>query len=99
VVNYVQDWRKRTGLGTALFIAWLGIGTSKYFEWKRRYGKVNEHNALIPRDHWIEDWEKQAIVHFHQEYPLEGYRRLSFMMSKIHIFLWTGSGYRGRESE
>lgn len=25
-------------------------------------------------------WEKQAIVSFHLEYPLEGYRRLTFMM-------------------
>ena len=22
------------------------------------------------RDHWIEDWEKQAIIRFYQEYPL-----------------------------
>jgi putative transposase len=45
-----------------------------------RYGKVNEHNAWIPRDWWLEDWEKQAIVEFHTRYPLEGYRRLTFMM-------------------
>lgn len=80
VVDYVQHWQKRTNLGVAHFILWLGIGSSKFFEWKRRYGRVNEHNALIPRDHWIEDWEKQAIIRFHQEYPLEGYRRLAFMM-------------------
>jgi len=41
---------------------------------------VNEHNGWIPRDFWLEDWEKQAIVAFHLEYPLEGYRRLTFMM-------------------
>ena len=26
------------------------------------------------------DWEKQAILDFHLRYPLEGYRRLAFMM-------------------
>ncbi len=53
---------------------------SKFHDWRRRYGKVNEHNAWVPRDHWLEDWEKQAIIRFSFEYPLEGYRRLTFMM-------------------
>jgi len=32
---------------------------SRTFAWKERYGKANEHNALVPRDFWIEDWERQ----------------------------------------
>lgn len=56
------------------------ISSSKYYNWKERYGKANEHNGLIPRDFWLEDWEKQAIINFHYEYPVEGYRRLTFMM-------------------
>lgn len=64
----------------ARFIAWLGIAPSKYYDWQNRYGKANEHNALIPRDFWLEDWEKRAIVGFFLEHPLEGYRRLTFMM-------------------
>jgi putative transposase len=62
------------------FLLWLGIATSKWHSWKARYGKANEHNAWIPRDHWLEDQEKQAILAFHEQYPLEGYRRLTFMM-------------------
>ncbi len=61
-------------------LAWLELGTSKFHTWKERYGKVNEHNGQIPRDHWLEDWEKAAIVDFHDRHPLEGYRRLTFMM-------------------
>ena len=34
---------------------WIGIGTSKFYNWKLRYGKVNEHNAWVPRDHWLTD--------------------------------------------
>ena len=56
------------------------MATSKFYDWKARYGKVNEHNAWIPRDHWLEEWEKEAIIDFHHENPLEGYRRLTFMM-------------------
>ena len=45
-----------------------------------RYGCVNEHNGWVPRDFWLEPWEKQAIIEFHLQNPLEGYRRLTFMM-------------------
>lgn len=61
-------------------ISWLGLAASKFYDWQQRYGKVNEHNALIPRDFWLEDWERQAITDFYQKNPLEGYRRLTFMM-------------------
>lgn len=64
----------------AHFITWLGIAPSKYYDWQSRYGKANEHNALIPRDFWLEDWEKQAIINFYLEHPLEDYRRLTYMM-------------------
>lgn len=61
-------------------LLWLGLASSKFHTWKGRYGKANEHNGKIPRDWWIEDWEKQAITDFHDRHPLEGYRRLTFMM-------------------
>ena len=35
---------------------------------------------MIPRDFWLEDWERQAITDYYQKNPLEGYRRLTFMM-------------------
>jgi putative transposase len=56
------------------------VGLSKFFSWKARLGAANRHNAHLPRDSWLEDWEKQAILDFHARYPLEGYRRLSYMM-------------------
>jgi transposase InsO family protein len=59
-------------------VGWLGITPNKFHDWRKRYGKVNEHNAWIPRDRWLEDWEKQAMIRFSFEYPLEGYRRLAF---------------------
>jgi putative transposase len=61
-------------------LGWLELGTSKFYDWRGRYGKANEHNALVPRDDWLAAWEKQAIVDFHDSHPLEGYRRLTFMM-------------------
>ena len=34
----------------------------------------------MPRDTWLEDWEREAILDYHDRHPLEGYRRLTFMM-------------------
>ena len=45
-----------------------------------RYGKVNEHNSWIPRDFWLEPWEKEKIIEFFCQNRDEGYRRLAFMM-------------------
>jgi len=59
---------------------WLGLSPRKFQRWKDRYGKANEHNAMIPRDHWTEPEERAAIIRFARQYPLEGYRRLTFMM-------------------
>ncbi len=80
MVDFTTYWSERTGLTQDQFVAWIGIARSKYFDWKKRYGKANEHNGKIPRDFWMEPWEKQAILDFQERYPLEGYRRLTFMM-------------------
>jgi transposase InsO family protein len=79
VVDFVRCWSAKTEVAIGLLVAWLGIAASKYFGWQRRYGRVNEHNAWVPRDHWLEGWE-EAILAFHAQYPREGYRRLTFMM-------------------
>ena len=76
----MNRWSSRTEIPAARLVRWLGISSSKFYGWRTRYGKVNEHNAWVPRDHWLEDREKQAIVNFQRQYPLEGYRRLAFMM-------------------
>jgi transposase InsO family protein len=76
----VRHWSQRTQIVVKNFIGWLNMVPSKYYDWRQRYGQANEHHALVPRDHGLEDWEKQAILDFHRQHPLEGYRRLAFMM-------------------
>jgi len=81
VIDFIHKWSgDRTGLGSLQIVDWTGLGRSKFYEWRKRYGRVNEHNGLVPRDHWIEAWEKESIIAFHHQFPLEGYRRLTFMM-------------------
>jgi hypothetical protein len=60
VIDFVNRWSDKTDLPAGRFVDWLGISSSKFYHWKNRFGKVNEHNAWIPRDHWLEDWEKAA---------------------------------------
>ena len=76
----MKYWTDRTELPASQLLRWLGLGNSKFHDWKDRYGKANEHNATVPRDCWLEYWEKRDIVDYHDRNPLEGYRRLTFMM-------------------
>ena len=62
------------------FLRWIGISTSKFHDWRQRYGHVNEHNAWVPRDHWLTADEQEKIRAFARAHPLEGYRLLAFMM-------------------
>jgi hypothetical protein len=80
VVDFVRRWSEKAEIGVGRFIPWLGVTASKFYDWRQRYGCVNEHNGWVPRDFWLELWEKEAIIEFHLKNPLEGYRRLTFMM-------------------
>jgi transposase InsO family protein len=80
VVDFVDKWAEASELSHRQMARWIQLSDRKFRDLRSRYGKVNEHNRLIPRDHWLEAWEKEAIVDFFHRYPLEGYRRLCFMM-------------------
>ena len=85
VVDFVRRWSEKSEIGVGRFTHWLGLASSKFYDWCQRYGRVNEHNGWIPRDFWLERWEKEAIIGFHLQNPLEGYRRLTFMMLDANV--------------
>ena len=76
----MRHWSEQTEICYEQLLQWIELSSRKFRDWRGRYGKANEHNHLVPRDHWLEEWEKKAIVEFFRTYPLEGYRRLCFMM-------------------
>lgn len=76
----MNRWSDKTELAVNRMTVWLGVSPSKFHNWRQRYGKANEHNAKVPRDHWLEAWERQAILDFDDQHRLEGYRRQAFMM-------------------
>jgi putative transposase len=80
IVDFVRHWGEKTGIATLRLLYGLRLAPSKFYDWKRRYGKLNVHNGWIPRDTWLEAWEREAIVRFYSENVTEGYRRLTFVM-------------------
>lgn len=54
----MERWSEKTELPLSQLVAWAGIGRGRFYDWKQRYGKANEHNGKVPRDHWIEPWER-----------------------------------------
>lgn len=79
-MDYLNHWHNRAEISFKQLLSWLELSTSKFHTWKQRYGKANDHNGQVPRDWWLEDWEREAIIDYHDRHPLEGYRRLTFMM-------------------
>lgn len=85
VVDKVRDLAENTELPIEFFLKYIDISKSKFYSWNERYGKDNSHNGSIPRDFWLEDSEREAIIKFHSQHPLNGYRRLAFMMLDANL--------------
>lgn len=79
-MDFLRKWSQKTGLTLERLLQWLELSAGKYYDWAQRYGKLNQHNGSVPRDFWLTDWEKTAILDFQLRYPVEGYRRLTYMM-------------------
>jgi putative transposase len=79
-VDFIRRWSEKTTLSIERLLGWLELSVGKFYDWGQRYGQTNQHNGRVPRDFWLQDSEKQAILDFQELYPLEGYRRLTYMM-------------------
>lgn len=80
IVNFVKDTAIKSGFSTAQILRWFELHPSKYYEWNKRFGTSNKHNRTIPRTSWATLGEREAVLQYYFENPLEGYRRLSYMM-------------------
>jgi transposase InsO family protein len=80
VVDFLKRMNTLTAIPLGNLLRWCELCPRKFARWRERYGKANEHNAEVPRDHWLEAWEKQAIIDYARQHPLDGYRSLTFMM-------------------
>lgn len=80
VVDFIHRLHEQTGLPQRSLLGWMELCPRKFGRWRHRFGKLNEHNAQVPRDFQIEPQERAAILQFAREHPLEGYRAMTYMM-------------------
>ena len=77
LVSYATE---RVGLPLKRVLGWLELPSGKYYDWQRRQGQANCHNGRVPSRHWLQPWEREAIVAYAREHRDEGYRRLTYQM-------------------
>lgn len=80
IVDYVSEMSRHSDLPQQWFIGRLGIQSSKYHSWVKRYERPNLHNGKIPRYFWIPEAERQRIIDYCRTRTEEGYRRLTYKM-------------------
>ncbi len=85
VVDFIRRWAEKTGLAIERLLEWLELSAGKFYDWRQRFGQTNRHNGKVPRDFWLQDSEKKAILDYQERYPLEGYRRLTYMMMDADV--------------
>jgi hypothetical protein len=85
IVDFVNIWYSKTEMSKKMILRWIGISVDKFNDWKNRFGKTNFHNGLIPRDFWLEESEKRAIIKFYSQHSTDGYRRVAYMMLDLNI--------------
>jgi transposase InsO family protein len=80
VIDFTTRWAEMTEIAVSRLLGWLELSPGKFYRWKLSYGCAREAGHVVPRDHWILPEERDAIIAFHADHPLDGYRALTYMM-------------------
>ena len=80
VIDFVDNWKMKTGFTAKALCQWVGISASKLSVWRTRTGKPTVHAPFTPREDCLTQEEVDAIVKFYLEHPGDGYRRCAYMM-------------------
>ena len=81
LVDFVRSWSDKTDIPVAHFMPWIGIGRSKFHDWNhtlrqgQRAQRLGASRSLAHRGR-----ESCASATSPASIPLEGYRRMTFMM-------------------
>lgn len=67
-------------LSESALLKLIGLARRKFFDWKNSYGREWKAGFNLPRGHWVQEWEKEAVVDFYTKHDLDGYRRCAYMM-------------------
>ena len=85
IMDYLETWAAKSSLTPLRLWDELGLARSKFYGWKKRRRAPTVHAAPVPRSHWATPQERAAIISYACAWPLEGYRRLTYMMLDADI--------------
>ena len=80
IVDFVKAYTARTEQPVQPTLKRLDIAPAQFYRWQSRYGQVLTPHGPTPREHWLTPDERTRILQYHAQHPLEGYRRLTYMM-------------------
>ena len=80
VIGFTEMITSKTDISVKYLLSLIGIRAGKYYAWNNRKGQANKHNGHVPKENWLLDWEKQAIIEYAKSNTGEGYRRLTYLM-------------------
>ena len=80
ISSFIEHWNHLSELSVSQLTSWLGLQRGRYYEWLKRQAKPNEHNAKIPKSHWLLDSEREAIIEYSRTHLKAGYRRMAHLM-------------------
>ncbi len=85
ITEYISIVKNKTDFALKVLLKMINISSSKYYSWTSRQGMPNNHNGIMPKNNWLLNWEKEAIILYAKSHTGEGYRRLSYMMLDENI--------------
>ena len=62
MVDFIRGWSEKTALSIERMQGWVELSVGEFYDRGQRYGQANQHNGRVPRDFWLQDSEKQAIL-------------------------------------
>jgi len=85
VVDYLSYWSQRAAFPVSQILRLIGLSEQKFYEWKSKYGAPFKHNGNQPKDFWLTDEEKAAIIEYAKEHSESGYRRMCYEMMDADV--------------
>ena len=49
-MDFVRRWSTKTRTPIEDILEKLELSVGKFYDWRKRYGKLNQHNGWVPRD-------------------------------------------------
>lgn len=80
ILTTLQELNEKGNVPFGILLKSAGLSWARYYDWKKRFGKPNQHNSETPRSFWLEPWEQKTIIDYKKSHIEIGYKRMTYMM-------------------